>query len=143
MKAIARVNRVYKEKSGILVAEYLGIAADWKQALLFYSDTSGKSDPAETKEQALDLMLEKLEVIANMFHCFNCKVYFTADTSKKTLTHIGRWRKYSKYKEIVNAKLKVIVKRTLRQFSYPPDMKILGTETMLKQAELMAAEYNP
>ena len=41
-------------------------------------------------------------------------------------------------KESVRAKLKVIVKRTLRQFGYPPDMQLLATETVLKQAELIA-----
>jgi type I restriction enzyme R subunit len=43
-------------------------------------------------------------------------------------------------KESVRAKLKVIVKRTLRQYGYPPDMQKLATETVLKQAELLA-EY--
>ena len=43
-------------------------------------------------------------------------------------------------KESVKAKLKVIVKRTLRQFGYPPDMQKLATETVLKQAELIANE---
>ena len=43
-------------------------------------------------------------------------------------------------KESVRAKLKVIVKRTLRQFGYPPDMELLATETVLKQAELIANE---
>ena len=43
-------------------------------------------------------------------------------------------------KESVKAKLKVIVKRTLRQFGYPPDMELLATETVLKQAELIANE---
>ena len=46
-------------------------------------------------------------------------------------------------KENVRAKLKVIVKRTLRQFGYPPDMQLLATETVLKQAEMMAAELAP
>lgn len=41
----------------------------------------------------------------------------------------------------MKAKLKVIVKRTLRQFGYPPDMQLLATETVLKQAEMMAAEW--
>jgi type I restriction enzyme, R subunit len=40
----------------------------------------------------------------------------------------------------VRAKLKVIVKRTLRQFGYPPDMQLLATETVLKQAEMIANE---
>lgn len=43
-------------------------------------------------------------------------------------------------KENVRAKLKVIVKRTLRQYGYPPDMQKLATETILKQAELIANE---
>ncbi|MEI2613694.1 MAG: DUF3387 domain-containing protein [Methylotenera sp.] len=45
-------------------------------------------------------------------------------------------------KESVKAKLKVIVKRTLRQFGYPPDMEILATETVLRQAELIANELS-
>lgn len=43
-------------------------------------------------------------------------------------------------KESVKAKLKVIVKRTLRQFGYPPDMQKLATETVLMQAEMLASE---
>jgi len=43
-------------------------------------------------------------------------------------------------KESVKAKLKVIVKRTLREYGYPPDMQLLATETVLKQAEMIAAE---
>ena len=42
--------------------------------------------------------------------------------------------------ESVRAKLKVLVKRTLRQYGYPPDMQALATETVLKQAELIASE---
>jgi len=45
-------------------------------------------------------------------------------------------------KESVRAKLKVIIKRTLRQFGYPPDMQKLATETVLKQAELIANEIS-
>ncbi len=44
-------------------------------------------------------------------------------------------------KESVRAKLKVIIKRTLRQYGYPPDMQKLATETVLKQAELIANEF--
>ncbi len=45
-------------------------------------------------------------------------------------------------KESVRAKLKVIIKRTLRQFGYPPDMQKLATETVLSQAEKIAEELN-
>ena len=67
MQAIARVNRVYPGKKGGLIVDYLGIAADLKKALSFYSDSGGKGDPAETQEQAVRLMLEKLEIVAQMF----------------------------------------------------------------------------
>ena len=83
MQAIARVNRVYKDKPGGLVVDYLGIASDLKKALSFYSDAGGKGDPAIAQEQAVELMLEKLEVVSNMFHGFRYEDYFQADTSKK------------------------------------------------------------
>lgn len=83
MQAIARVNRVYKDKPGGLIVDYLGIASDLKEALSFYSDAGGKGNPAETQEQAVSLMLEKLEIVSNMYHGFPYEEYFEADTSKK------------------------------------------------------------
>src|SRR5690554_4592491 len=67
MQAIARVNRVYKDKPGGLVVDYFGIASDLKKALSFYSESGGKGDPAEAQEKAVGLMLEKLEVVSQMF----------------------------------------------------------------------------
>ncbi|WP_461534436.1 HsdR family type I site-specific deoxyribonuclease [Sinomicrobium sp.] len=83
MQAIARVNRVYKDKPGGLIVDYLGIASDLKKALAFYSDAGGKGDPTIAQEQAVQLMLEKLEVVSNMYHGFAYESYFEADTSKK------------------------------------------------------------
>ena len=83
MQAIARVNRVYKDKPGGLVVDYLGIAADLKEALSFYSDAGGKGDPTLLQEQAVGLMLEKLEVISAMYHGFAYEHYFEADTAQK------------------------------------------------------------
>ncbi len=83
MQAIARVNRVYKDKPGGLVVDYLGIASDLKKALSFYSDAGGKGDPTILQEQAVELMLEKLEVVSNMYNDFAYEEYFEADTSKK------------------------------------------------------------
>jgi type I restriction enzyme R subunit len=67
MQAIARVNRVFKDKPGGLVVDYLGIATDLKKALAFYSDSGGKGDPAETQGKAIEAMLEKLEVVRQLF----------------------------------------------------------------------------
>jgi type I restriction enzyme R subunit len=88
MQAIARVNRVYGDKPGGNVVDYLGIASDLKEALSFYSDAGGKGDPTLAQEQAVALMLEKLEVVSQMFsgtegHGFPYENYFTADTSQK------------------------------------------------------------
>jgi len=83
MQAIARVNRVYKDKPGGLVVDYLGIASDLKKALSFYSDSGGKGDPALAQEQAVALMLEKLEVVSQMYHGFAYEEYFEADTREK------------------------------------------------------------
>ncbi|RYD56784.1 MAG: type I restriction endonuclease subunit R [Sphingobacteriales bacterium] len=67
MQAIARVNRVFKDKTGGLVVDYLGIATDLKKALSFYSDAGGKGDPTEKLEQAVEAMVEKLEVVRQFF----------------------------------------------------------------------------
>lgn len=83
MQAIARVNRVYKDKPGGLVVDYLGIASDLKKALSFYSDSGGKGDPALAQEQAVTLMLEKLEVVSQMYHGFAYEQYFELDTRGK------------------------------------------------------------
>lgn len=83
MQAIARVNRVYKDKPGGLVVDYLGIASDLKKALSFYSDSGGKGDPALAQEQAVALMLEKLEVVSQMYHGFAYEHYFDADVRIK------------------------------------------------------------
>jgi type I restriction enzyme R subunit len=89
MQAIARVNRVYGDKPGGLVVDYLGIASDLKKALSFYSDAGGKGDPTVLQEQAVDLMLEKLEVVAQLYHGFPYENYFEADTSTKLATIIA------------------------------------------------------
>jgi len=89
MQAIARVNRVYKDKPGGLVVDYLGIASDLKKALSFYSDSGGKGDPAIAQEQAVQMMLENLEVISQMFRGFDYEEYFNADTSKKLSIILG------------------------------------------------------
>ena len=83
MQAIARVNRVYKDKTGGLVVDYLGIASDLKKALSFYSDNGGRGDPAIAQEKAVAVMLEKLEIVSQMFHGFPYEDYFDADTSRK------------------------------------------------------------
>lgn len=67
MQAIARVNRVFKDKPGGLVVDYLGFATDLKKALSFYADSGGKGDPTVTQAAAVQSMREKMEVVRQMF----------------------------------------------------------------------------
>lgn len=68
MQAIARVNRVFKDKPGGLIVDYLGIGTDLKKALSFYGEAGGKGEPAENIEKAIEVFNEKLEVIQQMFN---------------------------------------------------------------------------
>jgi type I restriction enzyme R subunit len=83
MQAIARVNRVFLDKPGGLIVDYLGIAADLKRALAFYADSGGKGTPTDRQEDAVKLMLEKLEIVEHLFDGFDYRRYFKADTAHK------------------------------------------------------------
>lgn len=83
MQAIARVNRVYLDKPGGLIVDYLGIAADLKESLAFYAESGGKGKPTLDQEEAINLMLTKLEVVEQLMSGCAYQVYFTADTAAK------------------------------------------------------------
>ncbi|MGE4502611.1 MAG: HsdR family type I site-specific deoxyribonuclease [Thiomicrospira sp.] len=67
MQAIARVNRVFKNKPGGLVVDYIGIGNELKQALKTYTDAKGKGEPTLRSEEALAILLEKMGVVQAMF----------------------------------------------------------------------------
>ena len=67
MQAIARVNRVFKNKPGGLVVDYIGIANELKQALKTYTDSKGKGEPTLNAKEAFAILLEKLYAIRGMF----------------------------------------------------------------------------
>jgi len=68
MQAIARVNRVYKDKPGGLIVDYLGIANDLKKALSFYSAAGGQGQPTLDISKAIELMNEKFEIVQQFFN---------------------------------------------------------------------------
>lgn len=67
MQAIARVNRVFKDKEGGLVVDYIGIASELKNALKTYTSSSGKGKPAVDSAEAFSVFVEKIDVIRSMF----------------------------------------------------------------------------
>ncbi|HPG39965.1 MAG TPA: type I restriction endonuclease subunit R [bacterium] len=83
MQAIARVNRVFMDKPGGLVVDYIGIGNALKEALAFYSNSGGKGDPAETQEKAVAMLLEKIEIVRQMFHGFDYMRFFRVSTSER------------------------------------------------------------
>jgi type I restriction enzyme R subunit len=83
MQAIARVNRVFMDKPGGLVVDYIGIGNALKEALAFYSNSGGQGDPAETQAKALELLLEKIEVVRQMFHGYDYMRFFSVGTSER------------------------------------------------------------
>ena len=71
MQAIARVNRVFREKPGGLVVDYLGLAHELKQALATYTESGGNGETALDQEEAVAVMLEKYEICCGLFHGFD------------------------------------------------------------------------
>lgn len=68
MQAIARVNRVFKNKPGGLVVDYIGIANELKAALKTYTEAKGKGDPTHNAAEALAVLLEKMDIVRGMMH---------------------------------------------------------------------------
>ena len=85
MQAIARVNRVFKDKPGGLVVDYLGLAQDLKQALAIYSESGGKGRTALDQAEAVAVMLEKYEVCCALFHGLD-RTKLTTGTPQERLT---------------------------------------------------------
>ena len=83
MQAIARVNRVFKNKPGGLIVDYLGVAPDLKEALATYTESGGKGKPTFNQEDAVNVLLEKYEIVANLFHGFNYTKFFTGTPNEK------------------------------------------------------------
>ena len=71
MQAIARVNRVFRDKPGGLVVDYLGLAHELKRALATYTESGGTGETALDQEQAVAAMLEKYEICCGLFHGFD------------------------------------------------------------------------
>jgi type I restriction enzyme R subunit len=71
MQAIARVNRVFRDKPGGLVVDYLGLADQLKRALAVYTESGGQGEPSIDTEEAVAAMLEKYEICCDMMHGFD------------------------------------------------------------------------
>ncbi len=82
MQAIARVNRVFKNKPGGLIVDYLGLAAELKKALAQYTKAD-REDTGIPIDQALEVLLEKYEVVQAFLHAFDYSKFFTGTASER------------------------------------------------------------
>jgi type I restriction enzyme R subunit len=83
MQAIARVNRVFRDKPGGLVVDYLGLADQLKRALATYTESGGKGKPSIDTAEAVAALSEKIEVARGMMHGFDWSAWQTAGGTKR------------------------------------------------------------
>jgi type I restriction enzyme, R subunit len=83
MQAIARVNRVFKDKPGGLVVDYLGLAPELKEALAVYTESGGHGETAIDQEEAVAAMLAKYEVCCDFMHGFDWSFWKTGKPAQK------------------------------------------------------------
>ena len=86
MQAIARVNRVYKDKPGGLIVDYIGIGQDLRKAMQIYVESGGEGEVAPDIAEVIAAMMSKFEVVEQMFHGFDYQGYFKAETGEKLKT---------------------------------------------------------
>jgi type I restriction enzyme R subunit len=82
MQAIARVNRVFRDKQGGLVVDYIGIAYELKKALSEYTERD-RENTGIPQEEAVAIMLEKYEIVCDLFYGFDYRRFFTASPREK------------------------------------------------------------
>ncbi|MBW6466286.1 MAG: type I restriction endonuclease subunit R, partial [Brevefilum sp.] len=79
MQAIARVNRVYKDKEGGLVVDYLGVGEALREAVRTYTQSGGEGEVVHDQAEALAVLKEKFEIVSNLFHGFDWSGYLHGD----------------------------------------------------------------
>jgi len=90
MQAIARVNRVFRDKPGGLVVDYLGLARELKEALITYTEAHGTGKPTLDQAEAVAVMLEKYEICRGLFHGFDRTDWTSGDAvAQLTLIKTG------------------------------------------------------
>jgi type I restriction enzyme R subunit len=163
MQAIARVNRVFRDKPGGLVVDYLGLTEELKQALSTYTEAGGRGRTALDQAEAVAMMQEKVEICRGLFHGFDWSPW-TRGTPQDRLSllptaqeHVlaqkdGKDRLLRAVTELSQAfalavphpealAIRDYVKRILRKYGYPPDKQEKATQTVLEQAEVLSQAW--
>lgn len=83
MQTIARANRKYKDKEAGLIVDYLGIGKELKDAVIQYTASGGKGEVYVDQNKAVEKMWEKYEIVKDMFHGFDYKIFFKLESRKR------------------------------------------------------------
>lgn len=83
MQTIARVNRVFRDKPGGLIVDYLGVAEELKEAVALYTNSGGKGRPTYDQNVAVSLMMEKYEIVKGIFHGFDWKPFLAGSATER------------------------------------------------------------
>ena len=116
MQAIARVNRVFKDKPGGLIVDYLGLAPELKQALATYTECGGTGKTAVDQDEAVALLLEKYEVCLAHFHGFNWTAWKTG-TSQERLALLPAAQEHILAQDDGKSRLITIVRQLSQAFA--------------------------
>jgi type I restriction enzyme R subunit len=214
MQAIARVNRVFRDKPGGLVVDYLGLADQLKKALATYTDSGGRGAPTYDTAQAIAVMLEKLlkdelkvrarhnvvqstvfsDKLKKTLNAYHNRAISTLEVIEELITLAREMEAATRrgqdlgltddevafydalaangsavqamgddklkliaaelitqvrksvtidwtLREGARAKIRVMVKRILNKYGYPPDLQQEAVKTVLRQAELLSAMW--
>ena len=116
MQTIARVNRVFRDKPGGLIVDYLGLAPELKEALATYTESGGTGKTAIDQKEAVAVMLEKYEICCGMFHGFDWSKWI-AGTSQERLSLLPLAQEHILAQEDGKARLLSAVQGLSRAFA--------------------------
>ena len=142
MQAIARVNRVFRDKPAGLIVDYIGIAQNLKSALGQYSRDDRRHAGIDEAD-AVAVMLEKHEIVSAMFHGFDYRKGLVGSPQERLVALAGAidWVLDMQQRESARARMRVLVKHILRKHGYPPDLQDAAVQTVLQQAEALSARW--
>ena len=142
MQAIARVNRVFRDKPAGLIVDYIGIAQNLKSALGQYSRDDRRHAGIDEAD-AVAVMLEKHEIVSAMFHGFDYRKGLVGSPQERLVALAGAidWVLDMQHRESARARMRVLVKHILRKHGYPPDLQDAAVQTVLQQAEALSARW--
>lgn len=146
MQAIARVNRVYKNKPGGLIVDYIGIGQDLRAAMATYMQSGGEGQPVVDIAESIAGMKEKFEIVEQMFHGFEYAKYFEVGVAEKLQILLGAQNFILRTDELKNRFINEMTALSkLFAFSVPSDAadRIKDQVAFFQAVKARISKFNP